>query len=40
MIMKNLKGTHTVDEHRFAEFWVESASLKEMVLDIWFMKEE
>lgn len=38
--MKNLKGTHTVDEHRFAEFWVESASLKELVLDTWFMKEE
>lgn len=38
--MKNLNGTHTVDEHRFAEFWVDSASLKELVLDIWFMKEE
>ena len=38
--MKNLQGTHTVDEHRFAEFWVESASLKELVLDTWFMKEE
>lgn len=38
--MKNLTGTHTVDEHRFAEFWVDTASLKELVLDIWFMKEE
>ena len=38
--IKNLNGTHTVDEHRFAEFWVESASLKELVLDTWFMKEE
>lgn len=38
--MKNLEGTHTIDEHRFAEFWVESASLKELVLDTWFIKEE
>lgn len=38
--MKNLKGTHTVDEQRFAEFWVDSASLKALVLDTWFMKEE
>jgi LCP family protein required for cell wall assembly len=38
--MKNLEGTHTVDEHRFAEFWVEPAALKDLVLDIWFMKEE
>lgn len=39
-MMKTLKGTHTIDEHRFAEFWVESASLKTLVLDTWFMKEE
>ena len=38
--MKTLKGTHTIDEYRFAEFWVESASLKTLVLDTWFMKEE
>ena len=38
--MKSLKGTHTIDEQRFAEFWVESASLKQLVLDTWFMKEE
>ena len=38
--IKKLKGTHTIDEHRFAEFWVDSADLKELVLDIWFVKEE
>lgn len=38
--MKSLEGTHTIDEHRFAEFWVESGSLKKLVLDTWFMKEE
>lgn len=34
--MQTLKGTHTIDENGFAEFWVDEAALKQLVADIWF----
>ena len=38
--MKTLEGTHRIDEYRFAEFWVDEEAMKDLVADIWFMKEE
>ena len=34
------EGSHSVDEYRFAEFWADDDALKELVLEIWFAKEE
>ena len=34
--MQTLQGEHTIDEYGFAEFWVDEATLKQLVADIWF----
>jgi len=34
--MRTLDGVHTIDEYGFAEFWVDEASLKKLVADVWF----
>ena len=34
--LQTLQGEHTIDPYGFAEFWVDEASLKQLVADIWF----
>lgn len=34
--LRVLDGEHAIDEYGFAEFWVDEASLKALVADIWF----
>lgn len=38
--MRTLQGSHSLDEYRFAEFWVDENFLRELAAEIWFMKEE
>lgn len=38
--MQTLKGTHHIDEYRFAEFWVDEEDLRNMIVSVWFSKEE
>lgn len=38
--MRALEGEHSMDEYNFAEFWADDDALQELVLDIWFSKEE
>lgn len=40
MPLRTLSGTHSIDEYRFAEFRVDEDSLRELVTEIWFIKEE
>ena len=34
------EGSYTIDEFGFAEFWVNDEELQELILELWFVKEE
>ena len=38
--LRSLQGTHSLDEYRFAQFFPDGDSLRELAAEIWFSKEE